>query len=109
MGGADLFLIRGLARPHGLPLSLPVVRFGRSQHGNHVVVQDPMVSSAHAEIYVQDGGHYVRDLRSTNGTRVNGVRISQPQLLCDGDHIALGNTEWVYRQSGGTMMMPPVA
>jgi len=97
-GRGELVLLRGQAQPAGLLLSLPVVRMGRSQQGNHAVIQDPMASGAHAEIYVQGGGHYIRDLRSTNGTYVNGARVAQPQPLRDGDHIVLGNTEWVYRQ-----------
>jgi Mg-chelatase subunit ChlD len=103
---ADLVLLGGRAQPPGLSLSVPVVRIGRSQRGNHIVIQDPMVSSSHAEICAQGGGHYIQDLRSTNGTFVNGVRVVQPYPLSDGDHITLGGTEWLYRHSGGTMMMP---
>jgi Mg-chelatase subunit ChlD len=108
VASAELVLVGGRAQPPGLSLSAPVVRIGRSQRGNHIVIQDPMVSSAHAEICAQGGGHYIQDLRSTNGTFVNGVRVVQPRPLCDGDHIALGGTEWVYRHSGGTMMMPGI-
>jgi pSer/pThr/pTyr-binding forkhead associated (FHA) protein len=78
---------------------------GRSQRGNHIVIQDSMVSGTHAEIKAQGGGHYVQDLRSTNGTFVNGVRVVQLHPLSDGDRITLGGTEWLYRHSGGTIMM----
>ena len=106
VGGGELVLLRGQAQPAGLLLSLPLVRLGRSQQGNHAVIQDPRVSGAHAEIYAQGGGHTICDLRSTNGTYVNGARVVQPQPLRDGDRIVIGSTEWVYRHSGGTMMMP---
>jgi hypothetical protein len=105
IGAGELVLLSGQANPAGHDLSLPAVRIGRSAQGNHVVVQDPLVSSAHAEIRAQGGGHYVQDLRSTNGTFVNGERISRPYPLADGDRITLGNTEWLYRCGGGTMSM----
>lgn len=40
-----------------------------------IVLDDSSVSRRHAEIRHQDDGWYVRDLESTNGTYVNGVRI----------------------------------
>jgi len=105
IGAGVLVLLSGQADPEEHDLSLPAVRIGRSAQGNHVVVQDPLVSSTHAEIRAQGGGHYVQDLRSTNGTFVNGERISRPHPLSDGDRITFGTTEWLYRHSGGTMIM----
>jgi pSer/pThr/pTyr-binding forkhead associated (FHA) protein len=105
-GSGELALLRGQAQPAALPLSMPVIRLGRSAQGNQVVIQDPMVSGAHAEIVAQGGGHIIQDLRSTNGTYVNGIRVSQPHPLRDGDRIVLGGTEWLYRHSDKTLMMP---
>lgn len=105
IGAGELALLRGQANPEVHDLSLPAVRIGRSAQGNHVVVQDPMVSGAHAEIRAQGGGHYIQDLRSTNGTYVNGERIVKPYPLSDGDRIALGNSEWVYQHRGRTVIM----
>jgi Mg-chelatase subunit ChlD len=104
-GGGKLVLLSGQAHPGECDLSLPAVRIGRSAQKNHVVVQDPLVSGVHAEIRVQGGAHYIQDLRSTNGTFVNGERVSGSHALSDGDRVALGNTEWLYRHSGGTMIM----
>jgi pSer/pThr/pTyr-binding forkhead associated (FHA) protein len=84
------------------------VRIGRAQQINDVVIPDPRVSGTHAEIYAQNGGYAIRDLGSTNGTFVNGRRITVPQPLRDADRIALGETEWLYRQQTGqdrTVMM----
>jgi hypothetical protein len=102
----ELALLRGQAQPPQISLSTQAVRLGRSQRGNHVTIADPMVSGTHAEIYAQGNAYWVQDLRSTNGTYVNGVRIAQPQCLREGDHLVIGNTEWVFRYVGGTMMMP---
>lgn len=47
------------------------------------------VSRRHAEIYVDHGKLYVRDVGSFNGTYINGARIAtQPVVLADGDQIS---------------------
>lgn len=105
VGAGELRLLRGQAQPPNLTLSLPMVRFGRKTT-NQVTIPDPMVSGTHAEIYVQGGTYWIRDVGSKNGTFVNGARLAQPRPLYDGDRIAIGNSEWIYRQGGETMMMP---
>ncbi|MDA8070500.1 MAG: DUF3662 and FHA domain-containing protein [Actinomycetota bacterium] len=58
-----------------------------------IAVGDPNVSRRHAEVCrVGDGPTVaVRDLGSTNGTRVNGVPVQQ-QVLADGDEVTVGTT-----------------
>jgi hypothetical protein len=58
-----------------------------------VALNDPNVSRRHAEfVRVSSGdGVVVRDLQSTNGTRVNGVPVHQQQLV-DGDEVTVGTT-----------------
>ncbi|MDB4883444.1 MAG: trypsin domain/PDZ domain protein [Gemmatimonadetes bacterium] len=53
-------------------------------------LQDLEVSTRHAELRAIDGGWSVHDSESTNGTYVNGVRISGDQRLGSGDVISLG-------------------
>jgi hypothetical protein len=50
------------------------------------------VSRRHAHIYHADGGLFIEDLGSSNGTVVNGtvLELNQPQKLRDGDEIMLG-------------------
>jgi hypothetical protein len=71
----------------------PLDRFARIGRGddNDVVLADPSVSRAHAEIETDAAGPLVRDLESTNGTAVNGRRI-RAERLRDGDELAFGNT-----------------
>jgi hypothetical protein len=57
-----------------------------------VVLDDPEVSRRHAVIRPRDGGLEVEDLASTNGTYVNGQRISVPTPLTPGDQLRLGDT-----------------
>jgi hypothetical protein len=72
-----------------------VVRLGRGDD-NQVVLRDRFVSSHHAEITQQGGGHVLRDLGSTNGTFRNGARVSREVLLQDGDRIGIGTSMFTF-------------
>ena len=69
--------------------------FGRSETADHTVYSGK-VSKEHARLEVTDGRYVIRDLESTNGTFVNGHRISS-QALEDGDVIHLAQTEFRFR------------
>ena len=64
---------------------------GRSA-GNDLVLADPEVSRRHVRVLRRADGFAVEDIGSTNGTFVNGQRISHLTLLQDGDTIDLGDT-----------------
>lgn len=54
------------------------------------------VSDRHASLRFRDGEFTITDLDSTNGTFVNGERVSQRRLE-DGDRIGFGSSEWVFK------------
>jgi len=56
-----------------------------------LVVDGTTVSRRHARIMVAHGAATIEDLNSTNGTHVNGTRISAPTRLVPGDEFALGS------------------
>jgi len=57
-----------------------------------VVVGDPRCSKRHARIFLGDDAQaWIEDLDSTNGTSVNGARVSR-RALAPGDEIAIGQT-----------------
>jgi two-component system, NtrC family, response regulator AtoC len=56
-----------------------------------LVIDADSVSRRHARITVVCGTATIEDLESTNGTRVNGKRISTPTRLAAGSEIALGS------------------
>lgn len=61
--------------------------------GCHVSVpSDTYASNLHARVYQADGLTFVEDLGSTNGTFVNGARISGPTAVKAGDRIQAGAT-----------------
>jgi pSer/pThr/pTyr-binding forkhead associated (FHA) protein len=55
-----------------------------------VVLADTYVSNVHARIYERDGGWWLEDLGSTNGTYVNRTRVSTPTAVGPGDEIRMG-------------------
>jgi hypothetical protein len=94
-----LELAAGEGRPaRTLPLTAQVSVLGRGQEAD-VQVADTAVSRRHAELRLEPGGVRVVDLRSTNGTRVNGVPVGDA-VLRDGDRLEVGSTTLVYRQDG---------
>lgn len=62
------------------------------QSGNEVVVPDEQVSRRHAQVEDRSGVLVIADLDSSNGTYVNGTRISSPQALQPGDTLQVGTT-----------------
>ena len=75
-----------------IPLDdLPVV-LGRDTDAD-IRLRDPKISRRHCEISEIHGELLVRDLGSTNGTFVNGVRIDQT-VLRPGDKLTLGRSRF---------------
>jgi len=85
--------------PSGERFSLTesIITVGRHPDSN-LVLADPNVSRNHAEIRPEGERFAVVDLGSTNGTRVNGVRVDA-QVLQDGDEVAFGNTRMRFEAS----------
>lgn len=83
----------------------PTCTIGR-QEGNQVVLDNGQVSRQHALVQWQmgglergssSGGYLLIDLGSSNGTYVNGLRLSRPVLLADGDVIEIGGNSMTFR------------
>lgn len=68
-----------------------VVVMGRSEETD-VVLDDPYASEFHLRFVSQENGMMLHDLGSTNGTYVNGRRISAPTQLRQGDTVQVGKT-----------------
>jgi hypothetical protein len=65
------------------------VTLGRSRQCD-VVLDDPNISRQHAEIRPRGGSWVLSDLGSTNGSRLNGRRVEEPEVVKSGDEIELG-------------------
>jgi pilus assembly protein CpaF len=73
------------------------VTLGRSR-GCGVVLRDPSVSRGHALLSVRQGRVTLQDLRSSNGTYVNGKRLDKETVVEDGDRLVIGETELFLRR-----------
>jgi hypothetical protein len=69
---------------------------GRGDHAE-IRLEDPFASSRHARIYEQAGTLVLEDLRSTNGTYLNEELLdTTPRPLHPGDHLRIGESEFVF-------------
>src|SRR5579859_2418338 len=66
------------------------INVGRVQ-GNDLMLPKGNVSKHHARLLFRDGRFIVTDLKSTNGTYVNGRKISQATIVREGDKIYVGD------------------
>ncbi len=73
-----------------VPVTGPVV-IGRSP-GADIVIGDDFVSGKHAKVHPQGDEIVIEDLGSTNGTLLNGQRLTRAQTLRPGDIIDIGST-----------------
>ena len=66
------------------------VSFGRSAENDFPFIADSALSRRHLTITPENGQWFVEDLKSKNGTRLNGQPLQGRQLLCPGDRIEAG-------------------
>jgi pSer/pThr/pTyr-binding forkhead associated (FHA) protein/Mg-chelatase subunit ChlD len=84
-----------------VPIRKRRVRIGRDKQLNDICIPQNTVTSQHAVIEYRDGSFFLRDLRSSNGTFVNGKKMSDPDTIREinlkpGDHIRFDAFEFVF-------------
>lgn len=84
------------------------------REGCEIVLPDPEVSRRHALIRLLDSALAIEDLSSTNGTWINGERITGIRTLSVGDNLKFGNTVAEVREAGAATRIarataPPLA
>jgi FHA domain/DUF1707 SHOCT-like domain len=82
---------RAWADARAPPMALPssAVTLGRSRDCD-CVLSDLTVSRRHARIEVRDEAWFLRDLRSSNGTLLNGCRVLEEVRIHPGDRVTFG-------------------
>ena len=92
--GARLQLVVDRYAVHTIPLTAKRTILGRVSGPDMVTIDSPGVSTKHAElIFTPQGTAMLRDLKSEQGTWVNGERITEDRALREGDMIRLGESD----------------
>ncbi len=95
-GVTHVLVVDGPGTRHELSTGRNVI--GRGTEAD-IRLPDTGVSRKHVDVVLDGGVATVEDLGSTNGTLINGRRVSR-QALADGDVIRIGHSVLVYRQDG---------
>ncbi|HBF13672.1 MAG TPA: Fis family transcriptional regulator [Deltaproteobacteria bacterium] len=82
-----------------------ITRIGK-KNDNDIMITDQTVSRAHLEIEATADSYLLRDLNSTNGTFINGIRVKEA-FLSPGDVITVGNTKLEYQAFEEKVQMEP--
>jgi len=94
MGTVLLIRSGGGREGETIELDVDVLTVGRSPHSD-LFLDDVTVSRHHARVLRDEGGYWVEDLNSLNGTYVNRKRIEQHRLF-DGDELQIGKFKLVF-------------
>jgi hypothetical protein len=95
-----------------IALGKTLLSIGRDP-SNDVVLPDAMVSRRHAVIEFRGSQYYLRDCNSSNGSVINGDRVSEKSLR-DGDMVAIGSARLLFRdepevEAGAKVVQHPSA
>lgn len=90
--GSFRLIVRRGPQPNQIyELNKDIITLGRDIT-NDIVINDPEVSRHHCRMTRGGGGYTLEDLGSTNGTFVNGQRLTGARPLAGGDMVGLGET-----------------
>lgn len=99
-----------LVKLHGqgarhIELNLETLTIGRKAD-NTLMIEDPAVSGHHARIVKVQAVFFLEDLKSTNGTAINGLPITRHQLR-DADVITIGQHRLVFQENATSSTAAP--
>jgi len=98
LGGASVPLAYLIRNSDGKSFKLgETANIGRSAD-NDIVLDDPAVSSEHAKVKFENGKFVLYDLASTNGTYVNGNKITREELK-DGDTVTFARVQMTFKKA----------
>ncbi len=103
---AVLSVVRGAKPGAIIPLDAERTLLGR--HPNcHIVFDNAAISRHHAQILESHGSYYIEDLRSRNGTYLNGQLLDGRIQLAEGDQIRMSDVVLTFQGSSSTLMSDP--
>ncbi len=91
--GPEKLVVLSPEEQKGAEFPLPdEVTVGRAGGCAVLLPEDSFVSQLHARVFRRDGALFVEDLGSTNGTFVNGKKVTAPVAIRKGDKVQFGRT-----------------
>ncbi|KAB2906578.1 MAG: FHA domain-containing protein [Kofleriaceae bacterium] len=88
-----------------IELAQPAIVIGRAGGSADLALNDQKVSGLHCELRLEAGGYRLRDLSSTNGTYVRGVRVVEA-WLAPGSTIAVGKSAVLFTPLADAVDLP---
>ena len=79
-----------------LTLDSSALLLGRGSRNDVDLGRDEYASTEHARIEPRRDGVWLEDVGSTNGTYLNGIRLTRPKRMTAGDVVRVGETELRY-------------
>jgi hypothetical protein len=79
-----------------LELDSSALLLGRGSRNDIDLGRDEFASTEHARVEPRRDGVWLEDVGSTNGTYLNGIRLTRPKRLTVGDVVRIGETELRY-------------
>lgn len=79
-----------------LTLDSSALLLGRGSRNDVDLTRDEFASTEHARVEPRRDGVWLEDVGSTNGTYLNGIRLTRPKRLTPGDIVRVGETELRY-------------
>ena len=102
-----LLVVQG-GRVKTVEVTAPRVTIGRAGRCE-VHIEDPSVSARHAELRWDGSSWLLRDLASTNGTRVGLHKVTRARPVGNNDHLILGQVDMLFVVEGGPQLDPEAA
>jgi pSer/pThr/pTyr-binding forkhead associated (FHA) protein len=75
---------------------------------NDIVVKDSGASRSHCRVFAKGSRYFVEDLKSANGTKLNGSLLSQAREIKPGDTITIGDVEFTFSLPNDTGLHEPL-
>jgi len=91
--------ISGPVRGQTFAVNEEDISFGRDL-GNSITIKDSSLSRNHCMLTHADGTLILEDLKSHNGTVVNGIRLKKPHKLKSKDRIFIGRSGFLFLLEG---------
>jgi pSer/pThr/pTyr-binding forkhead associated (FHA) protein len=91
----SLLVVSGPNQGDYYPLGTRTVVIGRAE-GCSIQVNDDRVSRKHVQLRAENGSYIALDMKSANGTRINGRAVADETVLADLDELELGSSKIVF-------------